>query len=220
MSEKSEIDRRFAVSLSASGLTHLPITCYANDFTFIVGSRSYFWPWFLAGFLSPRLSRLRSTDSIIETRDAADYFEHFVSLCRGSTLIVEDSTRRLFQSICCELGNFELLHSISDLKEPKSNVTEVFEDLFVISESVFSSDFDEFVKNLISFCSSHFNELMESSMTQLTKLNLSLIEAIISRESLKLRNEDSLYFFIKDRIEENREFSKLLEPTMNVKSFA
>jgi hypothetical protein len=72
--------------------------------------------------------------------------------------------------------------------------------LFVISESGFCSDFDEFVENLISHCSSHFNEL-----------NWSLIEAMTARESLKLRNEDSLYLFIKDRVEDNCEISKLLE---------
>jgi hypothetical protein len=113
MSDKSEINQRFTVSLSASGFAHLPTNCYENNFTSIVGSRNYFCPSFFADFLSLRISRLRSIDSticefVIETRDAADYFDNFILLCRGSRMIVEKSTLSLFRSICFELGNFEL----------------------------------------------------------------------------------------------------------------
>jgi hypothetical protein len=90
---------------------------------------------------------------VIETRDAADYFDNFISLYRGSRLIVAKSTLSLFRSICFELGNLELLDCISDLKEHEPTLTESLEILKLLSEFAFCSGFDEFAEKLISVCS-------------------------------------------------------------------
>jgi hypothetical protein len=49
-------EQEFQISLSAKGLEYLPMNCYENDFTVIVGQKKYDCPSFIADFLSPRLS--------------------------------------------------------------------------------------------------------------------------------------------------------------------
>jgi hypothetical protein len=52
---------------------------YPNDFTFFVGNNFYACPSFVADFLSPQISKLRSADPtihefIIQTPDPHDHF--------------------------------------------------------------------------------------------------------------------------------------------------
>jgi hypothetical protein len=51
MSGESESEKQqFQVSLSAKGFAHLPMNCYENDFTFVVGEKKYECPSFVADF--------------------------------------------------------------------------------------------------------------------------------------------------------------------------
>jgi hypothetical protein len=73
------------VSIGTRGLRKLRTSRIEKDFTFIVGEHHYNCPWFIAEFLSPRVSDLRSKDVtmnefVIETKDPGKLFENILSL--------------------------------------------------------------------------------------------------------------------------------------------
>jgi hypothetical protein len=171
---------QFQISLSAKGFTNLPMNCYVHDFTFIVGGTRHQCPSFVADFLSPRLCRLRKIDSnicelVIETEDVNNCFSKFLSLGQGSKVCVTDSNRNFFTSICRELLNVELFHSICPFDESDQKCT------IVIDELKLSSAIDLDCESQIAFCSSHFYEI---SMNELRHLRFDLISAIISHPRL------------------------------------
>jgi hypothetical protein len=63
MSEK----KTTKIRLSSKRLSQLPENCYENDFRFIVGGREHHCPCWVADFISPRISRLRSSDMTIRS---------------------------------------------------------------------------------------------------------------------------------------------------------
>jgi hypothetical protein len=176
MSDSNE-KSRFQISLSAKGLINPPTNCYANDFTFIVGGTRHQCPLFVADFLSPRLCRFRSIDSticelVVETEDVNNNFSQFISLGRGSMICVTHSNRNFFESICRELLNVELFHSICSFNESDLKCANVIDELKLSS----AIDFDFDCESQIAFCSSHFYEL---SVCELRNLSFDLISAII-----------------------------------------
>jgi hypothetical protein len=73
------------LNITARGLRNLNKSMIKNDFTFIVGDHHYHCPWFLAEFLSHRVSQLGSVDItmnefVIETQDPETLFESILSL--------------------------------------------------------------------------------------------------------------------------------------------
>jgi hypothetical protein len=79
-----------------------------QDLTFIVGTDYYFCPWFVADFISPRVSRLHATDPtlnqfLIETIDPDHHFNDFISLGSGSEISVTDVNRSFLISVSREL---------------------------------------------------------------------------------------------------------------------
>jgi hypothetical protein len=82
------------VTLSAKGLTNLIRENYSNDFTFIVNGKEFVCPCFVAEFLSRHVSKLRRTDRTmnemkIKNGEVFDYFDNFLSLGFGSSVIFD-----------------------------------------------------------------------------------------------------------------------------------
>jgi hypothetical protein len=176
-----------------------------NDFTFIVGDNHYNCPWFIAEFLSPRVSELRSIDItmkefLIETKDPGRLFESILSLGCGSTIFMSEESFSFFVSISRELCNWELYFRLY----------EIFNDN--LSISTFCKEFcsfemtEDFPERGIEFLSSHFYEI-DSSF--LKGLPISIVIRILSNSSLKVETEDLLYRMIRSEIERNSEFLEL-----------
>jgi hypothetical protein len=77
-----------SLSLSATGLQRLEGVNHDRDFTFIVGDERYDCPSFVAEFLSPRITTLRSQDITIDeftvnTEDPNHYFGTLLSIGFG-----------------------------------------------------------------------------------------------------------------------------------------
>jgi hypothetical protein len=193
--------------LSGNGMRNIATSRNDNDFVFIVGDDRYECPWFVADFLSPKVSRLHSSDASInefkiETSDPTHQFGEFVSLGRGSPVCVTKSNRSLFISLACELCNSELYFLIVD---------PTIENLTVSSfctEFVHPIFYDDFPERAIDFLASHFNEF-DSSF--LNNLSVSTLCRILSYQSLQLDHEDSLYTFIRSHLESHPTYIALLE---------
>jgi hypothetical protein len=201
------VESTVEVHLSAKGFANLPRTVYNNDFTFIVGHDHYECPSFVAAFLSPRIAHLQAFDPtihdfVIETEDPQHYFQACVGLCEGPTLTVTSSNRTFIQSICCELWNREIFDMVIGSFEGQIGLDNVFGRLkfLIATHHSFESE--------ISFCSSHFYEIDTS---QLGSLNCEVISDIISNESLRLKDEDSLYEIVRDLSCRDSRYSTLLE---------
>lgn len=186
------------VSLSPAGLRNIQRTLYPNDFTFIVGKERFFCPSFIADFLSPNISRLHAADAtiqefVIDIPDVSLIFSEFLSLSEGSSIQVTESNYKHLGSICCKLGNVELLNSIFHRFEGELTISNVSERLKALSE------IDGNYEEELDFAASHFHEITEQSESTFENLNDSLVCEIISRCSLKLRNEDTLWRFLRTR---------------------
>jgi hypothetical protein len=176
---------------------------YSNDFTFLVGTSSYCCPSFVADFLSPHISKLRSVDPtihefVIETADPHDDFLSFLALGAGYTVLVNFNNATFFGSLCRELANVVILQLISHSSHESLNCRTVIDQLLLLCELCGNCETE------VAFCASHFHELPSSS---LSKLSLPILSTILSHQSLKLKSEDSLYEFIFHQLERSWEYS-------------
>jgi hypothetical protein len=182
------------IKLSSLGLANIRKDEYENDFTFYVGSKTYECPTFMAEFLSPRVSQHRYSDPTIRTfhvhiNDPDSVFAAFLSLGDGSILNVNEGNREALEWLCCELGNVELLHSISDQFDGDLTIENVVERLrFLIACECEST-------REIEFAAQHFPEIQRSLLELVTshsESSISILEQIICHDSLQLTSEDSL----------------------------
>jgi hypothetical protein len=103
------------VSLSAKGIANV---CHRDsNFTFIVGSREYLCPSFIAEFLSPRVCQIHSSDETmnelrLDIEDTKDVFSQFLSLGDGRTIGINRKNRFTMLAICEELWNSEVYDSV------------------------------------------------------------------------------------------------------------
>jgi hypothetical protein len=203
MSTKKLSQTGVEISLSAKGFRNLPRNVYENDFTFIVGENLYYCPSFVASFLSPRICDLQKKDPTlrefhIETKDPTHLFEKLLEVCYGSSFRVCESIS-FFGSIFNELWNRELYEQISD-----SDLT-IFN---VVDRIKFLSSMNESCEREIEFCSSHFSEI---DLTSIFSIPFEILSNIISKESLQLNDEESLYEIISSKQNEDSRFFSLFE---------
>jgi hypothetical protein len=117
------------MNISARGLRNISKSRIEKDFTFIVGEHHYNCPWFIAEFLSPRVSDLRSKDVtmnefIIETKDPERLFEDILSIGFGSRICVSEETFSFFVSIARELCNWGLDFALYEVFKGNVSVSE------------------------------------------------------------------------------------------------
>jgi hypothetical protein len=98
--------------LSARYLANIPASKSRNDFEFIIGDDHYFCSQFIADFLSPLICRLHSADEMVSSfrfsaKDNHSEFGQFLSLGRGSALMVTESNLLFLAAVCEELENLE-----------------------------------------------------------------------------------------------------------------
>jgi hypothetical protein len=200
-------DETQAVQLTTKGFAHLPLNCYENDFTFIVGEHEYRCSSVLADFLSPRVARLHSNDPtirefIVDVSDTTGDFNSILSLGSGSPLPVSDSNLDFFLRVARALLNSELFHSLCAIRGGDARNC-VHELQFCLERGV-PCDLD----SLLEKCSSSFFELPESSLSE---LSVSLLGSILSHPSLQIVSEDNLYEFVKSLVLRDESYSILLE---------
>jgi hypothetical protein len=206
MSIKKLSETGVEISLSAKGFGNLPRNVYDNDFIFIVGDNRYSCPSCVASFLSPRICHLQMTDPTlrefyIETNDPTNLFPKLLRLCYGSSFRVCASIS-FFERILIELWNRELYEQIFGNFESNLTILNVLDRIKIL----FSMN--ESYEREIEFCSSHFYEI---DLTSIFSMPFEIVSNILSKESLQLKDEESLYELISSKQNEDSRFFSLFE---------
>ena len=189
----------FSFELSANGLKNLAANSIQKDFEFVVNGKSFWWNSVLAAFLSPKIARIRSSDPtfsrfVVDTKDENGVFESFLALSLGASIDVNTENTAFLQNLCRELENGEMIVKFVETREGAITTSNVI-DRFTLKSS-FNINCDEERE----FISSHFFEIGDESLRQLT---FEQLQSVISSSSLKLKNEDQLFDFIVSLYEED-----------------
>jgi hypothetical protein len=99
-------------------------------------------------------------------------------------------------NLCRELGNDELYSQVKG--EPEDLTISNVVDRLIIQMSL-----DEDIERELEFCSSHFSAIDWGSIFSLP---IEIVSSIVSRDSLRLRDEDSFSDKNRDRICEDSRF--------------
>jgi hypothetical protein len=195
------------VSMPVKGLQRLEAVNHEKDFAFIVGNERYPCPSFVAEFLSPRVSSLRSQDITmdefsIETADPNHYFGSLLELGFGHEISLTKPELSFVRSVCGELRNSErfeqtLLHEAGQLRDDELKAR-----LDFMSGLEGSCDCDS------SIIASHFHEL---SVSDFDRLSPSVLESILRDPKLVVRDEDSVFEIIHRRASSDLSYFGLLE---------
>jgi hypothetical protein len=200
-------DSAVTLSLSATGLQRLEEINHEKDFAFIVGDKRYPCPSFVAEFLSPRVSSLRSQDITIdefsiETADPGHQFGILLSIGFGRAVSLTREAMGFVRSVCGELWNSELFDKTLNHDEDEISGEELKARLDFLSGVDGSRDWD------ISAVASHFNEISASDVGHLSP---SLLDSILRHPSLVVVDEDFVFDIIHRFASEDLSYFGLLE---------
>jgi hypothetical protein len=198
---------RLPLSLSAKGLQRLEGLSHESDFTFIVGDKRYPCPSFVAEFLSPRVSSLRSADITIdefsiETADPDYQFGPLLSIGFGREVSFSDNDMKFARSVFRELQNSELFESTFKREEG-----EISEDALKARLELLSGP-DAIADWAAEAVASHFPDFSVSDFDQLSS---SVLESILSHPSLIVEDEDSVFEVVHRRASADLSYFGLLE---------
>jgi hypothetical protein len=200
-------DSPVRLSLSAKGLQRLEQVNHEKDFTFIVGDDRYPCPSFVAEFLSPRVSALRSEDITIdeisiETKDPLHEFGILISIGFGGEISLSGSELSFVRSVCGELKNRELF----DLTLPEEGVQAREEVLKARIDLL--RGFDDDLEWDVGIVASLFYEFSVSDFDHLSR---SVLETILGDSRLVVQDEDSVFDIVHRRSSDDLSYLGLLE---------
>lgn len=218
-------------SLNEKNLKDIPFDKYEKNFTFIVNGKKYSTNRIVADILSPKIRRLHFSDESIDefyintVNIKENHFPDFLNLSNLDNIHLDSTLKAEFSTYFYQLGNIdeyiriqsECLNSINI-----ENCVSILQTLYEIySCNLGGIDCQQKnIANIISFISMHFSEI---SKEEIKELPLEIIEEIISRETLKITDEDLLLDFLIDLYESNSSssylFSKVLFDNLSVSKF-
>jgi hypothetical protein len=157
--------------------------------------------------LSPKLSGFRRFDPTIdeyrvETEDRQELFGRILSVCSGCEFRVTSENRAFVISLANEFENKELIalcfDALGDALTPESAADRLRLKICLGMEAEVELD----------FLASHFHEL---GSYVLDSFDCDVLSVILSRESLVVSSEDSLFQFIATRFAKRDDFFRLVE---------
>jgi hypothetical protein len=195
------------LSLSVKGLQRLEGARFERDFAFVVGDERHFCPSFVAEFLSPRVSSLRSQDITIkefsiETEDAGHHFGALLSIGFGREVSFSQDQLGFVRSVCGELWNCELFEQTLQPKEGEMGEAELKARLEFLRGADGTCDYP------VAVVASHFDQF---SVSDFDKVSRSTLEAILSDPALVALDEDSIFEVVHRRASEDLSYFGLLE---------
>jgi hypothetical protein len=196
-----------SLQLSAKGLLNIATNKMIKDFTFILGNSRYECAWFIADFLSPKVSRFHSVDPsieelVIETQITSDCFNKFISNCFTSFCSLSDDERQIFLSLSREFDNVEIYSLLMKEIKSTSTISEFYSKSRTENCFLFGSAEE------IEILAQHFHELPSSVVKS---LSFSTILEIFGHEKLEIEDEDWLFDFILNLTAIEHERIELLE---------
>jgi hypothetical protein len=191
--------RRKDIHLSARGISRAASLENNNLFAFVVGGREYYCKRFQASFVSARICEMLASDPTIDhfvveglrQEDVCDAFEDVISLLNGQTITLRETNVEFLRFICKCLVNEELEEMILEYEFGSEGLKLGNAVSRLLKKFEFGLSIDEEVH----FIATHFYEY---EAHQLQPLGFDHLENVISQDSLRLLNEDSLLEFISD----------------------
>ncbi|OHS94316.1 hypothetical protein TRFO_11169 [Tritrichomonas foetus] len=181
--------KKWDISLPTHTLLQLPFNYYTKDFVFIINNMQYHTNRIFADILSPKIRNLHFIDETIEhifiqTQNDGD-FNDVLKLLSQKNLQISESQIPFFIEIFGQMENYDLIRAI-DNPDDETTIKNVVDRLNIKMKLNMNIDKE------ISFISSHFTVLSN----KLLKLNVSIIERIITNQNLVVKSEDYLLNFI------------------------
>ena len=198
------------INLSCAGLSC--VNWGGNDsslFRFTDGHREIVMATTMAEFLSPKVANLRRCDACVTTykftnATIANSFELLYTSClRGQPLYVSKSNFQDFVMLALEIENAELMSLI---------LAEMQEDWCTMDWALLqlknASHFLYAIESVTEYVASNFYRIEGEALRE---LDVHTLGAILSHQSLKIKDEDSLYDMIKSRVVVDQSFVSLME---------
>jgi hypothetical protein len=157
-------------------------------------------------FLSPRVFELHLTDATADElrfdfEDAEDLLLKLMSVCRGENVSIERTDLTALLSLCAALGNREVCESTLSKTGDTMTIGNVVKEILFLARHHCG------IGREVEFIATHFCDFP----TTLKSLPFGVIYEILSHDSLRLLNEDSLCEFIVECAAVNPEFRYFLE---------
>jgi hypothetical protein len=179
-------------------------------FTFHVGAASYPIPTLLADFLSDKIALLHCGDLTIDsydvqTEDPGGLFAQFLEMAHGKELQINSSNVTFYAKLAHELGNQELIRSISSRvadMPARENIVERLKTKRALGEST---------ENEIGYAAEHLLALSDEHQDGIP---ISDLELILSHEKVKLQSpadNDKLLELVLRRYRVDRDALAFLE---------
>ena len=180
---------------------------FEKDFSFIVNGQVYQTNSIIASVLSPDVWKLfeEGTNKAyyeINTKYRGD-FNRIIEYGEMKAISINKEEQKYFKNIMKELGNInEILRNSEELQ---TNIS--YEN--VIKRIKIKSELNINLDEEITFISSNFHDFHTKYPEAISKLNIDIIERIISNEKLKLLNEKELFDILLKLYMKSNEYSIL-----------
>lgn len=215
-------------SLDPRNLRNIPFHKYDNNFTFIVNDKKYETNRYIADLLSPSIRQMHYTDEsfnefildtinfeneITENSETIDYFQDFLDLTTFQHYTIDSEHQKRYMEYFYNLGNVDEYYRIQHDFFHEITIDNAIDSLISIIKiiSSISQEFKEQKnpkRDIINYIAYHFEDIDKD---QLINLDSEVLEEIISNESLRLNNEDSLFDFILSLYKDDQSYSNLFE---------
>lgn len=210
-----EVNANF--SLNPENIFNIPFDKYEKDFTFIVNGKQYKTNRIFADILSPNLRKLHFTDSSVneftintkELNKEGDHFDEFLKLSTFQSFDLDPKLQKLFSKYFYFLGNIKEYYNLQPIYSTTITAENAI-DLLVTTDQISIEIPHEIakIKMMISFIAKHFESIDKS---KLKRLDVEVLNKILSNENLRINDEDSLFQFIIEMYEEDQSKSPLFE---------
>ncbi|KAK8842714.1 hypothetical protein M9Y10_025575 [Tritrichomonas musculus] len=211
-------------SLDVQNVNHLPFQRYEKNFTFIVNGKVYETTRIIADLLSPFIRNLHFIDETInefsfntkiETNpnDNTDYFSDFLALSKFEIVYIDAKHRQYYSEYFNHLGNYNEYFRLHPIITDEITTKDAIDQLISITEYTNINPetkefFDKKIRSLVKSVAVNFECI---DKRKLRSLSYDIIEEIISSESLKLHEEDTLLQFVIELYENNHNNASLFE---------
>ena len=188
------------INLSSKGLNKIKNQFYENNFSFIINNKEEFLcPKLLADFVSPIIFKLHISDPTLKfiNLKLENYFNNnfnkFLNLIYGEEVEFKEEEKDFLFEICKKLGNNEILNNFIN-QLPQNISTDNVINIILEKKKIEVS----FEKEIL-FLAENFYKFSEN---ELKILNLEIYKELISNKLLKLEDENKLFNFVFNLINE------------------
>ena len=199
-----------SIKLQANSILQIPFDNYPKDFVFIVNGKTYKTMKFCADLLSTKISKMHQIDPTLNeysfnTNTKGD-FQLFLDILNFNQKDLEEQDIPFITEIICILCTENIEYNI---KIPEININNAINLIRKHEKSAFF--YSKILSEEIEYLSSHFYELKDEQLEEISEISIETIEEIIGNEKLALKTEDQLLTLINLLYSKSSTYSNLYE---------